>query len=126
MCKRRPNTSSAPLVKSLVYSYSLNNVPAIKYGKSNEKIALKQLQQQEGIVVEKCGLFIDEKHFFLGASPDGLYEEGIIEMKCPYSARNMDPEQAVQRKLISFWKIDGSINTRHDWYYQIQGQLHIR
>jgi hypothetical protein len=33
------------------------------------------------------------------------------------------------KKLIPFWKIknDGNyeINTNHDWYYQIQGQLHI-
>jgi hypothetical protein len=33
------------------------------------------------------------------------------------------------KKLIPFWKIknDGNyeFNTNHDWYYQIQGQLHI-
>lgn len=30
ICKRRPNTDSAPLVKTLLYSYNLNHVPAIK------------------------------------------------------------------------------------------------
>lgn len=59
---------------------------------------MEQLQQQEAIVVQRCRLFIDEKHFFFGASPDGLYQEGIVEMKCPYSARNMDPELAIQQK----------------------------
>ncbi|RVE40146.1 hypothetical protein evm_015204 [Chilo suppressalis] len=125
VCKRRCNISSAPLVKSLVYSYSLDSVTAIEYGKTNEKTAIKQLEQQEGIVVQKCGLFIDQKYFFLGASPDGLFEEGIVEMKCPYSARNMDVEQAIIQKKIKFWKIDGLLNTNHDWYFQIQGQLHI-
>ncbi|RVE50458.1 hypothetical protein evm_004883 [Chilo suppressalis] len=125
VCKRRCNISSAPLVKSLVYSYSLNSVTAIEYGKTNEKTAIKQLEQQEGIVVQKCGLFIDQKYFFLGASPDGLFGEGIVEMKCPYSARNMDVEQAIIQTKIKFWKIDGSLNTNHDWYFQIQGQLHI-
>lgn len=61
--------------------------------------------------MQKCGLFIDQKYFFLGASPDGLFEEGIVEMKCPYSARNMDAEQAILQKKIKFWKIDGSVNT---------------
>ncbi|KAI8419763.1 hypothetical protein MSG28_008431 [Choristoneura fumiferana] len=91
VCKRRPNTNSAPLVKSLVYSYSLGNVAAVKYGKTNETVAIKQLEKQEGVNVQKCGLFIDSEHFFLGASPDGLFEEGIVEIKCPYSARNTDP-----------------------------------
>lgn len=113
-------------MKSLVYSYSLNNVTAIEYGKRNEKTAINQLEQQEGIIVQKCGLFIDQKYFFLGASPDGLYEEGIVEIKCPYSARNMDAEQAIRQKKIKFWKIDGSVNTNHDWYFQIQGQRHVR
>lgn len=113
-------------MKSIVYSYSLDNVPAIKYGKSHEKSAIEQLQKQEGITVEKCGLFIDKDHFFLGASPDGLYNEGIVEIKCPYSARNMDSEEAIRQKKINFWKLDGSVNTNHDWYFQIQGQLHIR
>ncbi|CAF4946370.1 unnamed protein product [Pieris macdunnoughi] len=122
ICKRRPNISSAPLVKSIVYSYSLDKVPAIEYGKSN---AIDQLQQQENIVVEKCGLFIDKEHYFLGASPDGLYNQGIIEIKCPYSARNMDAEEAIRQSKIKFWKLDGTVNTNHDWYYQIQGQLHI-
>ncbi|XP_047525801.1 uncharacterized protein LOC125063416 [Pieris napi] len=125
ICKRRPNISSAPLVKSIVYSYSLDKVPAIEYGKSNEKSAIDQLQQQENIVVEKCGLFIDKEHYFLGASPDGLYNQGIIEIKCPYSARNMDAEEAIRQRKIKFWKLDGTVNTNHDWYYQIQGQLHI-
>ncbi|CAG5056443.1 unnamed protein product [Parnassius apollo] len=125
VCKRRCNINSAPLVKSLVYSYSLNGVPSIEYGKTNETIAIKQLEQQEGIVVQKCGLFIDQNYFFLGASPDCLFDEGIVEIKCPYSARNMDAEQAILQKKINFWKIDGSINTNHDWYFQIQGQLHI-
>ncbi|XP_073953228.1 LOW QUALITY PROTEIN: uncharacterized protein [Choristoneura fumiferana] len=127
VCKRRPNTNSAPLVKSLVYSYSLGNVAAVKYGKTNETVAIKQLEKQEGVNVQKCGLFIDSEHFFLGASPDGLFEEGIVEIKCPYSARNTtpDPEQAIIDKKIKFWKTDGTVNTNHDWYYQIQGQLHI-
>ncbi|KAI8419759.1 hypothetical protein MSG28_008431 [Choristoneura fumiferana] len=37
VCKRRPNTNSAPLVKSLVYSYSLGNVAAVKTCRRKEK-----------------------------------------------------------------------------------------
>jgi hypothetical protein len=104
----------------------LDKVPSIEHGKTNEKKAMEQLEKQEGVVVEKCGLFIDKDHFFLGASPDGLCNDGIVKIKCPYSARNMDAEEAIRQKKIKFWKLDGTVNTNHDWYYQIQGQLHIR
>lgn len=110
----------------MVYSYAIDNVSAIKYGKENEKAAIEQLQDQEGIIIKKCSLFIDNDYVFLGASPDGIFDEGIIEIKCPYSARNLDPDQAILEKKITFWKPDGSINTNHNWYYQVQGQLHIR
>lgn len=76
--------------------------------------------------MEKCGLFVHKEHYFLGASPDGLHGDRIIEIKCPYSARNMTAEEAIAKKKITFWKVDGTINTNHDWFYQIQGQLHIR
>jgi hypothetical protein len=69
----------------------------------------------------------------LGASPDGFVEkiDSLVEIKCPYTAykKNLTPDEAIMKKLIPFWKIknDGNyeINTNHDWYYQIQGQLHI-
>ncbi|KAL4713079.1 hypothetical protein ACJJTC_001133 [Scirpophaga incertulas] len=55
----------------------------------------KQLENQQNIINQKCGLFIDEKFFFLGASPDGIFEEGIIEIKCPISAFGMNVEDVV-------------------------------
>ncbi|KAL4718598.1 hypothetical protein ACJJTC_018073 [Scirpophaga incertulas] len=125
VCKRRQNISSAPLVRSHLYSYSLDNIKSIEHGKNNEVIAIRQLENQQNIIIQKCGLFIDEKFFFLGASPDGIFEEGIIEIKCPISAFGMNAEDAVKDKKIKFWNSDGTINRRHEWFYQIQGQLHI-
>ncbi|GFV27600.1 hypothetical protein TNCV_2522851 [Trichonephila clavipes] len=38
--------------------------------------------------VKICGLFVDKDKPFLCASPDGLVgDDGLIENKCPYSAR---------------------------------------
>lgn len=33
---------------------------SIKYGKENEKVAIKQLKDQDGTKIEPCGLFIVE------------------------------------------------------------------
>ena len=94
----KKNISSAPLVTNHFYSYSLHNITSIKHGKTNEAIAIRQLQEQEKIVINKCGLFIDEDFFFLGASSDGTFEQGIIEIKCPISAFGMNAEEAIKRK----------------------------
>lgn len=129
ICKRRGNINSAPLVKSMLYSYTLDHITSIKHGKENEGRALAQLALQESIDIEECGLFIDSEHFFLGASPDALFEGGIIEIKCPSSAYGLDVETAIRQKKIKVWKAVSKdnlvLNTNHDWHYQIQGQLHI-
>ncbi|CAH2088999.1 unnamed protein product [Euphydryas editha] len=64
VCKRRKNISSAPLVKNHLYSYSLDHISSIRHGKTNEAIAISQLENQEHIKIRKCGLFIDKDFFF--------------------------------------------------------------
>lgn len=125
VCKRRKNISSAPLVKNHLYSYSLDNISSIRHGKSNEAIAISQLEKQENIEIHKCGLFIDKDFFFLGASPDGIFDEGIVEIKCPISAFGFHADDAIREKKIKFWQSDGTINHKHEWFFQVQGQLHV-
>ncbi|XP_063389242.1 uncharacterized protein LOC134675024 [Cydia fagiglandana] len=129
ICKRRPNLNSAPLVKSILYSYDLSHVPSIRHGKENEAKALEQLGTQENINIQKCGLFIHEQYCFLGASPDGICQEGLVEIKCPFSAFGVDPDEAIATKKIKCFKRNNAgkyvMDINHDWYYQIQGQLHI-
>lgn len=128
VCKRR-SISCAPLVKSLLYGRSLQFVDSIKYGKINEPIAIQQLCEQESITIEQSGLFIDPEQCFLGATPDGLYGNNtIIEIKCPSSAKGMTVHDAIVKKKITFWKLFEKkyrVNQNHDWYFQVQGQLHI-
>lgn len=51
--------------------------------------------------------------------------DGVVEIKCPSSAFGLEADDAISQKKIKFWNADGTINERHDWFYQIQGQLHI-
>ncbi|GBP04756.1 hypothetical protein EVAR_72082_1 [Eumeta japonica] len=63
-----------------------------------------------------------------GASPDAVFSDGIIETKCPKSAFGLHPDDAIKEKKIRMWKIikkNVVLNKSHDWYYQVQGQLHI-
>ncbi|GFQ67041.1 yqaJ domain-containing protein [Trichonephila clavata] len=71
----------------IVYDRDLCNA-AMKYGLANEEIARKQYEKEYATEVKICGLFVDKHKPFLCASPDGLVgDDGLIEIKCPYSAR---------------------------------------
>lgn len=129
ICNMRPTTSCQNVVKNLLYSEFDN--AALRYGRENEILAKIQLEKEQDIKISECGLFIDAEFPFLGATPDGLIDkDGIVEIKCPSSAAEITPEEAIKSKKITAWKTtaDGKIlemKPTHPWYYQIQGQLHI-
>jgi hypothetical protein len=67
---------------------------------------------------------------YLGASPDALVgNEGIVEIKCPFSGKHLSPVEAVRKKIIKFCNVDTnnqlSLKKNHPYYYQIQGQLEV-
>ena len=99
------------------------------YGTANESVAIAQYEQTEGVTVQKCGLFVDTQHFFLAASPDGLVgNDGLVEVKCPHSARTMTPFDAaseIKDFCCSPSKTKITLKRGHNYYYQIQGQLHV-
>lgn len=129
VCKRRATTECGPLIKQILYGKDLSNVPSIKHGRSHEETAIRELEIALNNRIEKCGLFIDREFTFLGAMPDGKCQLGIVEIKCPSSAYEMEPEDAIKLKKVDFWLPTANntykINTKHKWYYQIQGQLRI-
>ncbi|XP_039298924.1 uncharacterized protein LOC120354905 [Nilaparvata lugens] len=127
--KRRPNTGCENVVRELLYGGG-KNCSAMEYGRMNEEAALKKVSEIAGQKILKCGLFIDADFPFLAASPDGLLEDGhgIVEVKCPQTIKDLLPREAAKLKILKFCKIEDTnieLNTNHNYYYQIQGQLHI-
>lgn len=128
--KRRPDISCQNMVKDLLYKKSIEHVQSIKHGKDSEKIALEQLSRQENVEILPCGLYIDPDVPYFGATPDGITNDGmIVEIKCPKTSHEVGLEKAVKEKKITFYKIKNDetweINKQHNWFYQIQGQLHV-
>lgn len=77
-----------------------------------------------------CGIFVDQYFNFLAGSPDGIIgDDGIIEIKCPSSIKNTTPQEAAKMKTIKYLTINkkGEIELKRtfQYYYQVQGQLHI-
>ncbi|KAI8437081.1 hypothetical protein MSG28_010441 [Choristoneura fumiferana] len=103
------------------------------YGQYNESVARTLFIEKLQKAVRPAGLFIDEEFGFLGASPDGVIEKekSLLEIKCfPSLARsNQDIFSAAKsRKNFPLYVDDGGslqINKKHNFYYQIQGQLRV-
>ncbi|GFX38607.1 yqaJ domain-containing protein [Trichonephila clavipes] len=115
--------------------YDLCNA-AMKYGLANEEIARKQYEREYSTEVKICGLFVDKDKPFLCASPDGLVgDDGLIEIKCPYSARFesnllefLITKKKKKKNSLGF-KFSNErgiyLPLNHKFYFQIQGQLFI-
>ncbi len=112
------------------------STPATAYGLTNEKIAIQEYISYQN---QKCnqylmGVIINPNYCFLGASPDGavynpsntLEPYGFLEVKCPYSARNLTPAEACH--IDGFYCTLNSekslqLKTSHHYYAQVQGQM---
>ena len=89
----------------------LKNVPksvrnALDHGKEFESVALEKFfdfltwKLKQNVCIRSTGLVVQSSLFWIGASPDGLMIESsgpvLIEIKCPYSKRNLSPSQIVE------------------------------
>ena len=126
VCRLQKKTRRANTLKSIMYP-QLENLRSLQYGRENEANALRQMEEELGITILTCGLFIDATVPHLGATPDGLVDDDtIIEVKCPESAKDLSPAEAIEH-LPAIRRIfrGDEMNKNHHYYYQVQGQLHI-
>lgn len=128
---RRKTAPWGNIVKNILYTSQNLKTKALVYGIANEKNAKSHLKKELAVKIDDCGFFIDKKNMFLGSSPDGLLgSDYLVEIKCPYSAQGEDIDAFIQKgkyKCFDYDKKSGqiSLNKKHNYYYQIQGQLNI-
>ena len=107
------------------------NSAATSYGKNNEKKAIQKYIKNSGNHVHDCGFVINEKFQFIGATPDAKVCEdgstGIVEVKCPYSARDITVREACNLPGFFMTERDDRLRlkTDHQYYFQVQGQLMV-
>jgi chromosome condensin MukBEF MukE localization factor len=82
-------------------------------------------------------MFVHKTLPYFGASPDALVgNEGIVEIKCPFSGKHLSSVEAVRKKFIKFCNVDNNnqlctymisiyLKKNHPYHYQIQGQLEV-
>ncbi|KAK4881734.1 hypothetical protein RN001_005053 [Aquatica leii] len=128
ICKLRKTTSTAKTVSSLLYS-SFMGSQATTFGLEKESIAIALFEKKTGKTVNKSGLVIDDNLPYLACSPDGLIDNhAIIEIKSSLKSGNLSPVDAVLQKKIDYCFFDNGnvvLKRNHNYFFQIQGLLHI-
>ena len=134
-----PQQPSISLLRNICYPdvYSFKS-DATEWGCLHEKEALEayksaMLHDHEGFKIVRCGFFISVESPHLGCSPDGLvfctcHGLGIVEFKCPYSARNITVNDAAESNSDFCLNLkDGNLHLKitHSYYYQCQLQLYV-
>jgi len=93
------DSPSQSLISSILQWKPTPDVAALRWGRENEPLAKQQyiaaaLDDHCFFKLEETGLHINPKHPHLGASPDGMVfcfccGESLLEIKCPYSKRDV-------------------------------------
>ena len=129
----RPTECKHKMLKQMMEgSLNLDHLEPIKWGREHEKDAIADYCRKTGRFVKPTGIWLFPSGE-LGASPDGLvylnadsqYSVGIIEVKCPFSVRNRHfKELHASQKLPAYITSDLQLNSDHDNYHQVQGELY--
>ena len=138
IAKMRNKTRRSNKVKELLYTGFKGNA-ATAYGSMKEEetmqlyIAHQRRNGHPNLTVQRCGLFVSPSSPWLAASPDGLVTDpsandkiGLLEMKNPFSARDKTLSEACSNSSFCLEEKNCKylLKERHDYYYQIQCQLH--
>lgn len=85
------------------------NSAATSYGTNSEKVAKNMYRKKTKNHVHDCGVLVNPKFPFIGASPDGKTcdngQSGILEVKCPFSIRDWNISDAIdsyERRKVYF------------------------
>lgn len=126
---RRTNIFPSSILKKLLKNDKPNYYPpSCKWGLENEEKVLKTYEKIKDVQVESCGFIINPKWPWLGCSPDGVVNcEKAIEIKCPYSKKEMTLKEACKDKNFYCYMEEGQprLKSTHPYFYQCQGIMAV-
>lgn len=74
------------LVETVLGASKLKDSAAMKRGRALEKQVLASVQKKFNVQLKSCGLRLNNMHPFVGATPDAVCDEFVVEIKCPAKA----------------------------------------
>lgn len=63
---------------------------AMKRGRDLESTILEAISKYLKTTIRKPGIFLNNEYIMLGASPDGITEDYVIEIKSPYNIQTFN------------------------------------
>ncbi|XP_030746033.1 uncharacterized protein LOC115874875 [Sitophilus oryzae] len=81
-------TPEGTFVESIIGAYKVRDNKFMKRGRLLEKKVLKCAEQKVKCKFQECGFFTMPLLPVLGASPDGISKDYVVEIKCPSSVKN--------------------------------------
>ena len=124
ICRAKPE--SFPNLAAHLYEQPPLKTAAVVWGKKNESKALAAYSEETGIRVRKAGLFICETEPYLAASPDGICDDRVIEVKCPFKKEVRKSDCLLKSgygPLCEDENGQAQLRTNHPYYYQVQLQM---
>ncbi|KAK1904600.1 Exonuclease [Dissostichus eleginoides] len=129
--------SSSSVIKRVCYPRSSQfSTEATRWGLQNEDTAKKSYlvamqDHHEDINVAASGLILNPELPWIGASPDGVvscacHEPGILEIKCPFSAKDRSLLECTKDSRFCLTVPEGgvmSLKLDHSYMYQVQAQM---
>ena len=133
-----PSQPSQSLIKAICYPNVFRfSTAATRHGCDHEEPAILKYEEQmkmrhRNFKISKCGTIISKEYPFLHAAPDFLCScdccgLGCGEVKCPYCCiEGQDFDAYVMKVTSCLQKVDSNflLKRDHDYYYQVQQQLH--
>lgn len=99
----RCKTISGSLIETLTGGIRIRETDAMKRGKNLEKSIRAVVASKLKCEIKITGLLLSPDMPIFGASPDGLTEEAVIEIKCPTSDKTMQnyvKEGVISKKFL--------------------------
>lgn len=119
--KARTDSSLNTIANEIVFKKAIHSA-ALSHGCRYESVAVECYIRQCSLDCRKSGLIVHPEFPYLGASPDALVgSEGLLEIKCPYKARNL----AIKDAHLEYLDSNGKLKKNHNYFFQIQGLLEI-
>ena len=94
----------------------------VKWGITNEANAIKSYEKKFGKTTSN-GIFISKRWPFLGASPDAIGQDCLVEIKCPFVTKDTTPGDhssltAAQKRDYCLEKVGRKfgLKTKHPYY----------
>ena len=132
------NNPSRSLIKRICYPEACKCVStATAWGCQHEVDAVQDFLdgfflEHSDVNFDNCGLVVNPKYPFMGASPDGIitcscHGKSLIEVKCPYNCSKQLFADLEGNKGFCLKQINEKfqLDKAHSYYYQMQCQLNI-